>query len=308
MFDLTGLMGGGLNKKVGDYIKKTMGVSDGERPYPSCPKACRIAPNSCQSCIALKEQVKEALYFVDNQEEYYAQFEVCDAVSDAERRCPVCGAPADVNDPECEYCGAELSAGRVRIRVKSKQDIPSPIMAAYQRVHARQLYMADEQKKRSAEGGGFLRGVVDSLGNMANQLNGVSKAMSLSEIEGTAKEYGVSVCGYLEGLDDGTYLTAAGKRALDQLNKQHAESQRRSAESDARINAMLAQRSTSSSGAMDFLQRHQQYSGGTGYMGKASGSCCGNCQYYLMGSNECGNNHFKHPSGASDYCGSYRSM
>ena len=46
-----------------------------------------------------------------------------------------------------------------------------------------------------------------------------------------------------------------------------------------------------------------QYSGGT-----PKSSCCGNCRFYLMQTNECGDNKFRHPKGASDYCGNYRSM
>ena len=46
-----------------------------------------------------------------------------------------------------------------------------------------------------------------------------------------------------------------------------------------------------------------QYSGGA-----PKSACCGNCRFYLMQTNECGDNKFRHPTGASDYCGSHRSM
>lgn len=306
MFDLNGLVGGGLGK-IGDYVKKSMGVSDCEHPFSSCPSACIIAPDCCEECAKLKAQVKQAVYYVNNEDEYYAQFEVCETVSETERRCPSCGAPLDEQDVECEYCGADLSAGNKRIRVRSKQDIPSPIKEAYNKIHARQMYIITEQKKRTT-GGGLLKGVINSLGNMSNQLNAVEKTMTLAEIETAANEYGVSVGTYLEGLDDNTYLTIYGKRALEQLERQREENRRRAAENSARINATVAARPTSSGGPLDLMQRHAQHSSGPGYVGKSSSSCCGNCQYYLMGTNECGNNHFKHPSGASDYCGSYRSM
>lgn len=302
MFDINGLMNGDLSKKVGDYVKKAVGASDVKHPLSICPALCQIAPESCDQCSALENKVKQALAFIEKEDDYYAQFEICDTVEETERICSICGAPVGMGETECEYCGAKLSAEKTRIKVKSKQDIPSPVMSAYEAVHARQQYIADQRKKnRSTAGSGLLKSVVGSVVNLTNQINAAEKAMARSEIESTAKAYNVTVRNYLEGLDSGKYLTATGKAAVD-LMRQQTEA------SAARTVAAQANRPTTNNGMMDYMQRHQQYSGGTGYMGKACSSCCGNCRYYLMGSNECGNNHYKHPSGASDYCGAYRSM
>jgi len=302
MFDINGLMNGDLSKKVEDYVKKAVGASDVKHPFSTCPALCQIAPEGCDQCSALENKVIQALSFIENEDEYYAQFEICDTVEETERICSICGAPVGMGETECEYCGAKLSAEKARIKVKSKQDIPNPVMSAYEAVRARKQYVADQRKKNSSEaGGGLLKSVVGSMVKLTNQINAVEKAMTLSEIESTAKAYNVTVRSYLEGMDNGKYLTATGKAAVDWMRQQTEASAARTA-------AAQANRPAANNGMMDFMQRHAQYSGGTGYMGKSSSSCCGNCRYYLMGSNECGNNHYKHPSGASDYCGAYRSM
>jgi hypothetical protein len=308
MFNFSGFMGSDLTKKVGDYMKKSMGVNDNPKPFPTCPMTCNIAPGSCDECGRLKKQVQQALYFVDNSAEYYDRYEVCNSLTDDEGICPTCGAPANSEDTECEYCGADFGTVKTRIKVKSKNDIPNPIMAAYQKVYERQMYIIAEKKKQNTSGG-LLKGMMDSVMNMANQLNAIEKPMPLSDIESTAAAYGVPVRAYLEGLDDGRYLTASGKRASDQLQMQRQANIQREAQSRANYNAMIAQNpAPRQSSGLDFLQRHAEYTSPTKYSGgSSSSSCCGNCRFYMMQDNKCGENRYRHPDGASYYCGSYRS-
>jgi hypothetical protein len=75
------------------------------------------------------------------------------------------------------------------------------------------------------------------------------------------------------------------------------------------VNTTTTTTTTRRSGSYTLLDAREQRSKtqSYGYMGKASGSCCGTCSYYVAATKECLQNKFRHPSGPNDYCGSYRS-
>lgn len=297
-------------QSAGASIKNATGLSLGEKPYSTCPIGCFIAPEACGECKNYKEALKKVLEDVEDPESYYSQFVVDpDAMPGGERECWYCGAPALGVSKECEYCGVDLGSGKSLIRVQNKNEIPDPIAKAINIIYERQKMAARYQKEKGS--GGLLKGLLGMSGIATIKMNAFDKPMTVLEVKETAQSYGVSVSTYLSGLDVGTYMTKVGKvnlETMNQINQQMEKNAQLRAQQNAQYNAQRAQNSSSHTSAMDIWAKKYENSTPK-YIGGAQsvGYCCGNCTYYMPYQNECANNAYKHPSGASDYCNYHKS-
>lgn len=186
-----------------------------ERPCANCPSDCAIAGEACAVCEPYKKQLIDVLYYVDHLDEYYARYEVAGLSGDQTANCPHCGARS-ANPLVCEYCGSKLSDGTGRIKVENASDIPNPITQAQDIIFERADRVIKQYAKNSSSKG-ILGELLSSVtgSSSGGEYSGLGAKMSEDEIKEAASLYGVSLSEYLTGLDNGKYLTLAGKKAQD---------------------------------------------------------------------------------------------
>ena len=184
-------------------------------PSSLCPGNCAIGPEACAECLPYKERLKDALYNVEHLEEFNARYEVVSTLASGFTTCPHCLAPS-ADRFVCEYCGMQIAEDDGKIRVTSANDIPDPIIEARDIVYDRHSEVVDKYSKDSSSGG-LLSSLLDLLDG-ENDGDGLGKRMSKEEISEAAALYGVSVSAYLNGLDNGTYLTLSEKKQADSVS------------------------------------------------------------------------------------------
>lgn len=200
---------------LGNLINGVFGGNDGEssepKPCPNCASSCEFFPDACGECAAYKQKLIDALYDVAHLEEYYDRYEVVSpAAVEGTVNCPACGAPNPASAVACEFCGTQLREGSAKIQVASASEIPDPIQLAQDVIFDRQAVIQKYEREKS----GFLENLTELLsGDEEAALTG---QMSTDEVKAVAAEYEVSVNTYLQGLDNGTYLTASAKKKKDE--------------------------------------------------------------------------------------------
>lgn len=283
-----------------------------KRPKPGkyCGKACRINDERCKACLEVQARFEQSLHQVEKLED--ALNLSSDQIQELSttkkiKKCTLCGAPFEKGVNECPYCGTPYPDGALDIEIPlSKSERNEQLMKKVEdtwNIYAEKESLVHEYSKSlpgSALGEMMLKFATATTGETYESL----LVQNASELKKGAEHYNVSISEYLHGIAMGEMLTPKNIYYEEQRKILNEQSQQR----QAAFAAQQAQRQTSSSPAMDFLTRHAQYSSPPQYGNVPKSSCCGNCRYYLMGSNECGENKFRHPKGASDYCGSYRSM
>ena len=197
---LNGVFGNGDNAEAGE-----------PKPCSNCPSACAFYPDACGECAAYKEKLIDLLYDVEHLEEYYDRYEVVSAAAaEGTVNCPACGAPNPASAVACEFCGTRLREGSAKIQVASASEIPDPIQLAQDVIFERQEIVRKYEREKS----GFLENLTELLSG--DEEAALSGRMSTDEVRAVAAEYGVSVRTYLQGLDNGTYLTASAKKKKDE--------------------------------------------------------------------------------------------
>lgn len=232
------LLGGLFGSDDDDDQKETVV----ERPCQNCPGVCKIAPDACSVCEPFKEQMIDAIYWVDHEDELISRYEVTSSAGSQSGAvtCPHCGG-ASADPYVCEYCGSRLQEGDAKIRVSSASEIPDPVMQAqeiiFQRYEAVKNFPgADEayglgEALSGVESEGLLSSIFNALlgAEESNDSKTLGNKMSRSEIEEMASFYGVSVGDYLEGLDNGKYLSLSNKqtaaKAEDEYKRKQESSQ-----------------------------------------------------------------------------------
>ena len=172
------------------------------KPCTNCPSSCSIYPDACDECKEYKEELLDALYWVENRDEYYDGFEIVSPNAQANAGtvlCPSCGAPVSATAKFCEYCGTQLSAEAEKIQVHSAAEIPDPILSAQDLIYDRR-----EIVKSYSKSSGLLGSLKNIFGSSTDSLD-LGDKMTVAEIENMANKYGVTVSSYLAGLDDGLY-------------------------------------------------------------------------------------------------------
>ena len=175
-----------------------------KKPCANCESDCRYCPGACGECRPLKEALSDSLYTVDHLNEHYSKYIVVNEGTDVGTvLCPACNAANPSYNAVCDYCGSAIRGGSGKIPVKSARDIPDPILEAqdiiYERNEVIMNYASSDDGVVDAISGIFVSGSgsTDRLGNK----------MSVSEIKAAASSYGVTLSEYLQGLDNGVYLT-----------------------------------------------------------------------------------------------------
>ena len=190
-------------------------------PSPLCPGDCPIGPEACAECSPYKERLNDALYNVDHIDEYYDRFEVTGSAQSTGQTtlCPHCGAASE--DPfRCEYCGMQLKEGDGKVRVASANDIPDPIIEARDIIYDRysevvSKYGGDASSEGMPTGGSLISMLLGLIADEGGESEGLGARMSREDINEAANIYGVSLSAYLNGLDNGKYLTLERKKAYE---------------------------------------------------------------------------------------------
>ncbi|MBQ1334953.1 MAG: hypothetical protein IIY34_06345 [Clostridia bacterium] len=190
-------------------------------PSPLCPGDCPIGPEACAECSPYKERLNDALYNVDHIDEYYDRFEVTGSAQSTGQTtlCPHCGAASE--DPfRCEYCGMQLKEGDGKVRVASANDIPDPIIEARDIIYDRysevvSKYGGDASSEGMPTGGSLISMLLGLIADEGGESEGLGARMSREDITEAANIYGVSLSAYLNGLDNGKYLTLERKKAYE---------------------------------------------------------------------------------------------
>lgn len=209
---------------LGNLFEELMqGGSAVEHPCANCPSTCAIAPQACDVCRPYKEQLIDAIYNVEHKDEFMGRYEVAaGGVTSGTVTCPHCGGPS-ANAHICEYCGSVLDeSGSGKIKVKSAADIPNPVLIAqdiiferceavrgYASADSTDLFETVSEINRKGLLGTLIEGLFDEADSSSES------RMTEAEIEQMAASYGVSVARYLEGLDNGLYLTLTAKKAKE---------------------------------------------------------------------------------------------
>lgn len=185
-------------------------------PCSNCPSTCTLCPSACEECKPYKEKLLDAIYWVEHKDELVAKYEVTGSAAEDRGTtvCPYCGGPTA--DPYvCEYCGTQLQEGSEKIRVASAADIPNPVLEAQDIIFERYANVVakyDSSASSQSSSGSLLGSLLDMVlsdGDDKAAANPLGNRMTEQEITQTASACGVSVAQYLNGLDAGTYPTAA---------------------------------------------------------------------------------------------------
>ncbi|MCR4673198.1 MAG: hypothetical protein K5637_08240 [Lachnospiraceae bacterium] len=189
-------------------------TSNAELPCSNCPSGCTLAPDACSVCEPYKKELLDVLYYVDDIDAFRAKYEVVGTSSSTGTyTCPFCGAPS-ANPFVCDYCGSTIKEGNGKIQVARASDIPNPILEAQNIIFERYEKIVDGYDDDESSGG--LLGAISFLftGSTDSKAAGsLGDKMTEDEIKEAARLYGVSVSGYLQGLDNGKYKTLSAKKA-----------------------------------------------------------------------------------------------
>lgn len=182
-------------------------------PCTNCESDCKICPDACEECSPYKKQLVDLLYNVENIDAFRAKYEVVsqETANVGSSTCPACGASNPITLISCEYCGTALRESNGKILVTSANDIPNPILEAQELIYQRHAMIKRYTGTESSESTGIL-GAISSLlggdsGSSASESDSLGSRMSEDEIKSAAEYYNVSVSSYLQGLDNGKYLT-----------------------------------------------------------------------------------------------------
>jgi len=304
-----------IGKLLGDGIMdKVQKMSDDiSRPKPGkfCDKACNKAESLCPACLEIQYRTEVALKELealeDAQELTMEQVQQKNATLKKGAGCSLCGAPFEKMVQVCPYCDTPYPEGRFDIELPvSKNERNTMYMKKAEEVlvifnEKLELFLKDAQEN-AGEG---------TMGKIKKAFNGMMESQkhlqlaNSSELKKYAEKQGVTIYQYVNGIVTGQMKTPK----LIEMEEQRRIMEEQRRQREAQLAAQQAQRLAAQprvDPVVGYLQRRgdttPQYSGGV------SSSCCGNCRFYLMGTNECGENKYRHPTGASDHCGSYRSM
>ncbi|MCQ2425110.1 MAG: zinc ribbon domain-containing protein [Lachnospiraceae bacterium] len=198
---------------IGNLFGKLFGKKETDAaalPYANCSTTCPAYPDGCEVCGPYKKKLLDLVWDADHLEEYYARYEIVpNAETAGTAPCPYCGGANRVGANFCEYCGSQLRKDSGKIRVTDAKEIPSPLLAAQDLIFERAYIMEELEKKK---GSGLLESISELVGGKSESLG---DKMTEDEIKTTAAAYGVSVGTYLQGLDNGKYLTASKKAEED---------------------------------------------------------------------------------------------
>lgn len=301
-----------------------------------CSAGCVVDRAQCEECYALMKRARDALVLVNDADAYNKQVALLRGKKQ-KQECDFCGAPMLDEEEVCDYCGTRRSASNVlKLQKNAYGEIPSAIANAAQAIHEYRMFHITQTEEYVFRGM-MLAGELhikavcysanadmmvmkeslkwlsspEGVRKMKQNIIAMKKPMSESDVYQAAQKTNLPIDVYLRGYMDGKVGNLA---TLVLEENMQADAQKRKEEKEKRNQQWeeLRKRAEQSKKEIDEIIYKQQLARASrpvGYVGgSSSSSCCGNCRYYLMGDNKCGKNEFRHPRGASDYCGEYWSM
>lgn len=288
-----------LQKEAEELAKKRT-----SRPKPGklCFVTCWIDDGRCQECLNRQNAVYDALLELQQLEEVLANPELMNAKKFT--KCLVCGAPYELGESACPYCGKEYPEGIVTVDLPKSVDelrrlIRRKAYDAWKPYPEVMLKMVERMMNDAKDAGDILTQVPFAM-LRDNIIPGYT--MTLEQIERGADLNAMSLSGYLLAVIRGQVDCEATKefRAKQEeqqrlrkeqqqrqhdLNMQRLEQQRRS--DDYRI-GLMANRLNSST---------PKYNGG-------SARTCYDCEYYSAGAGRCASTGNRTTAGNS--CGRFK--
>lgn len=326
---------------VAQLTNESISNSNLPTAHSTCPKICTKSREKCEDCLKKRLAILEALYYVDRPEEYKSKFTTSKKPQkQGKRKCTLCGAYINPSTETCEYCGTPVAGvfEEETPNFLSAAQIVPPEQKAYDLLYQYQLeeferiwtpeYIkvnfavrwAETAERRQAIDIRYPNQAHDqiwanvkkeTMENIEKLISAYRVKMTMSDIYYMADEYHLSVGQYLRGLFEGDpHLTTAPFYRETQRQDQEylQEKEERRQRHEQRMESLERQRKLN----QEFWERRQQsyrapqYSGGPGPT--TTGSCCGNCRYYMVHDNKCAYSEYHYPTGANDYCGDYRSI
>ncbi len=293
-------------------------ITPTKKPGEFCPTACNINDIRCEACLAEQDKIRAAIDELQNLEIAFENAKNNPQATEANRvtKCSVCGAPIEKGEQSCPYCGEPYPAGAVTADIPASEmerdnmllqkasEIYDMYAALKKRVNE---YKSNDMKDKLPD---FLDGAAGALFSTANKF----VDMTPQEIRQLSRQNGVGYRDYVVGVIQGMYKSAGDVR-FQQINEMIAKQQQINASYRAENNRIEMERQAklrqinqeSYNRQMAFLASKPapQYSGGPGP--SSTGSCCGNCRFYMVHDNKCAYSEFRHPTGANDYCNNHRS-
>ena len=304
-----------------------------KKPGELCIASCTINDIRCEACLAEQEKIRAALDELQNLESAVENARNNpQTVEKLPAKCSVCGAPFEKGEQSCPYCGNKYSVGTFAANIPATEAEQDNLLL--QKAAETYAMYANIKKRVSENKSDDLKGKLPSfLGGAASMLYTTKNKfadMTPQQIKQLARQNNVSYREYITGVMQGAYQSA-GDIKLRQISQQmselseqrrnismeynakqqqenqryRAEQQRIQSESNAKLQQMRQQHRQEEAKRQSQMAawRTPQYSGGPGP--STTGSCCGNCRYYMVHDNKCIYNEFKHPTGANDYCSSH---
>lgn len=313
--DLSGLINGVLfgNNSMNDAQKLAEEIAARPKPGKLCFKECPVNDHRCEGCLAKQQEILNSLKDLQELENTIKNAkERPTPAASAPSKCSLCGAPFEKEAKFCPYCGTPYPSDALMgdipetdfERDKLLLEKTAATFALYSALFKENMgYRAESEK---------LPPMVRNMIKMSRPLAEKNMVMTPDQIREGAQLNGVSYIAYISGVMAGTYKTIPAlnmDKQKEELNRRSAEMTRQSQERNAQM--LANQRAREQQAKQENAQRQAQMAAmrTPKYIGGASqvGYCCGNCIHYMPYSNECANNHFKHPSGAGDYCNDHRS-
>jgi len=203
---------------ISSLLNSLEGSRNVSHPCTNCESDCKVCPDACDECKPYKEKLVDILYNVDNIEAFRAKYEVVSetAANVGSCTCPACGAPNPATAFSCEFCGTLIKEPDGKIRVTSANDIPNPILEAQELIFERSSLVHRYSASSGSEG---ILSAITTLLNGDSDESTLGSRMTEDEIKETAEAYGVSVSSYLQGLDNGKYLTYEAKQQQNSVSQ-----------------------------------------------------------------------------------------
>lgn len=289
-----------------------------KRPKPGkfCPSTCQlVGEEHCGVCLEQQAKLEEKLLSLERLDAAINAPQPQTPAKPKPVKCSLCGAPIENGLRECPYCTTPYPAfddsvdtsdlpqsnlERDRLYVTSAVET----YAMYAEIRQETGKLAAEQFQNK-----FPKALQGILGTITTPISAAFGPMSAEQIRQGAQQYGVSYYEYVLGTINGAYesrqfvqvqerVQAENKRIEEQNAAQQeyfARNRQIEQERQAKIRAIRKEQNDRMiADAKNHVAHYGGYSGGS--------SCCGNCRYYMVATNECANNKYMHPSGASDSC------
>lgn len=289
--------------------------------HSTCPPQCGESRDECEKCLKRRLAILEALYYIDQPEEYKKRFgnNSQNRSKQLEMKCSLCGAPLTSSMKVCEYCDTPVlgTADNQSSYLSFTEYVP-PEQAAYDLIYEVMMEgvdkMAEPEPKKvmtavltaACSQAGVsefqIKTMIDQ--NYQQQLSIQRSKMTMADINYMANEYHISVSTYLRGLFEGD-LNLQSAAVYRQNKKIQEETRRNKEEHERKMQAIRDDYARWKQRNDEFWERKRSIQTAPQYLAGGGGGDrrnCGHCVNYVDG--YCA--YKGQDTNATDYCGNYR--